>query len=82
MWPPITSSRSDSPRKVAQRLPAASVRTSTGSSASFAFNHSRARVHVGVKATRCAPFSSPVSARNSFRSATTRPGFRVAFMFA
>ena len=36
--------------------------------------------HVGVKATRCAPVSSPVSARSSLSSAMVRFGFRDAFM--
>ena len=35
---------------------------------------SRALSHVGVNATRCAPFSSPVSARSSLSSATVRFG--------
>ena len=37
-------------------------------------SHSRARSHVSVQATRCAPSSSPVSSRSSFSSATVRFG--------
>jgi catechol 2,3-dioxygenase-like lactoylglutathione lyase family enzyme len=36
--------------------------------------HARALAHVSVQHTRCAPASSPVSARSSFSSATVRAG--------
>src|SRR6266478_231393 len=74
--PPSSKDFSDSPRKVTQLFPAASWCCSTGSSFTFAANHSRAFSQVSVQATRCAPFSSPVSARSSFNSVTVRLGFR------
>ena len=37
-------------------------------------SHSRAFSHVSVQATRCAPFSSPVSSRSCSSSATVRFG--------
>ena len=40
-------------------------------------SQARARLQVSVKATRCAPFSSPVSARSSLSSATVRFGFSI-----
>ena len=49
------------------RTRAAGPRASTPS-------HSFACSHVGVQATRCAPFSSPVSSRSSRSSATVRAG--------
>ncbi len=58
--PPISSARSDPPVRVAQKLPAASVCASTGSASSLSLSHARAAAQVLVKATRCAPFSSPV----------------------
>ena len=69
MCPPISSARSDAPaqreplvaglvdRLVARRSPRPCSRS-----------HSRARSHVSVQATRCAPFSSPVSSRSSSSS--------------
>src|SRR5215510_10252012 len=48
-----------------------------GNSLILQANHSRAFSQVSVHATRCAPFSSAVSARSSFNSATVRFGFRV-----
>src|SRR3954468_3792110 len=40
----------------------------------FSRNHCRARSHVSVHATRCAPFSSPVRSWSSRSSATVREG--------
>ncbi len=55
-------------------FPAASQVFSTGSSETFLSSHLRAVDQVSVHATRCAPFSSPVSSRSSFSSATVRLG--------
>ena len=46
----------------------------------FLRSQARAFAHVSVKATRCAPFSSPVSSRSSFNSATVRFGSRAVVM--
>ena len=77
MCPPMRSALSEVPCRVAQKFPAASLCVSTGRSDNFSLRKARALVQVGVKATRCAPFSSPVSARNSFNSATVLDGFMV-----
>jgi hypothetical protein len=55
-------------------LPAWSISSSSGSPASFPRSHSRARSHVSVHATRCAPFSSPVSCCSSRSSSTVLLG--------
>ena len=68
MCPPISNSRSLVPRSVAQKFPAASTCISTGNPSKRCLKNSRALTHVGVKATRCAPLSSPVNARNSLSS--------------
>src|SRR5688572_28803312 len=44
---------------------------------SFSRSQPRAFAHVSVKATRCAPSASPVSARSSFSSAIVRCGCRL-----
>ena len=48
---------------------------------SFCRSHARVLTQIGVKATRCAPLASPVSARSSFSSATVRFGFSAEFIF-
>src|SRR5580658_6812748 len=75
-WPPMSSARSERPRKVVQVLPAASWWISTGRASNFLLSQARAASQGLVKATRWAPFSSPVSARSSLSSATVRFGFR------
>ena len=74
MWPPMSNSFSLSPRRVAQRFPAASSCISTGSPSKRLRKKSRAATHTGVKATRCAPSASPVNARNSLSSYIVRSG--------
>src|SRR5205085_10526833 len=66
--------RSDEPRSVNHWLPAASIVSSAPVSPTFARSHSRACCQVSVHATRCAPFSSPVSSCSSRSSATVRFG--------
>jgi hypothetical protein len=66
-----------SPGSVAQMLPAKSVLTATGSSANSPYSQERALSHVGVHASRCAPYSSPVSACSAFYFATMRSGENV-----
>src|SRR3984957_1203190 len=79
-WPPMSSARSERPRKVVQVLPAASLWISTGRASNFCLSQARAASQVLVKATRWAPFSSPVRARSSFSSTTVRLGFRDAYI--
>ena len=74
MWPPISTARSEAPRSVNHWLPAASTVSSTGTPSSRERSQPRARSHVSVHATRCAPFSSPVSSASSRSSATVREG--------
>ena len=74
MCPPISTARSDEPRSVHHWLPASSISCSSGNPSSFSRNQARARSQVSVQATRWAPFSSPVSSRSSFSSATVRLG--------
>ena len=74
MCPPTRTARSDSPGSVNHWLPAASIDSSAPVLATRPRSHSRARSHVSVQATRCAPSSSPVSSRSSFSSATVRFG--------
>src|SRR4051794_9442281 len=76
MCPPISTARSEAPRSVNHWLPAASMASSAPVSLTFPRSHSRARSHVSVQATRCAPLSSPVSCWSSRSSATVRPGSR------
>ncbi len=64
--------RSESPRSVHHWLPASSTSYSSGRPSSFAPSHSFACTQVAVHATRCAPFSSPVSSRSSRSSSTVR----------
>src|SRR5215207_9263860 len=73
-WPPISSSRSERPRRVHHWLRASSNATSAPVASSFDAIHSCARTHVSVQATRWAPSSLPVSSRSSFSSATVRLG--------
>src|SRR5450432_3772943 len=80
MCPPISKHFSDSPRSVLQRFPASSRCVSTGNASSFLHNHARVLVHIAVKATRCAPFSSAVKPRSSLSSATVRLGFSEVLM--
>ena len=65
MWPPISTARSDAPRSVYQSFPAWSRSTSSGRSASDSASQARPLAQVSVHATRCSPFSSPVSERSS-----------------
>src|SRR5262249_32830013 len=67
--PPMSRHFSDWPCSVNQVLPAASLWISRGNPSTLLRRNSRPLSHVGVKATRCAPFSSPVSARSSLSSA-------------
>ena len=76
MCPPIRTARSASPRSVNHWLPAASTDSSAPVSATLPRSHLRASSHVSVQATRCAPFSSPVSSWSSRSSATVRVGCR------
>ena len=52
MWPPMTSVRSESPRRVNHWLPAASISSSAPVGASLAESQSLAVTHVSVQATR------------------------------
>ena len=65
----------------AQRRPKISggviVNFDAGNASSFSRNHARALAHIGVNATRCAPFSSPVRARSSLSSSTVLFGFTI-----
>ena len=74
MWPPINTARSEAPARVNHWFPASSISSAAPVSATLRASHSRAVCHVSVQATRCAPFSSPVSSRSSFSSATVRLG--------
>ena len=74
MWPPSSTARSDSPRSVHHWFPASSTSYSSGSPSSLEPSQSLACTHVGVQATRWAPFSSPVSSRSSRSSSTVRDG--------
>src|ERR1039458_10151026 len=67
-WLPRMRVLSEAPASVVQLLPAASRGFSRGGVRSFDWNHSRALSHMGVQATRCAPCSSAVRARNSLSS--------------
>jgi hypothetical protein len=69
-WLPTTSARSLSPCSVTQRFPPHHRCAPPAAAFSFSSNHSRAFSHTGDHATRCAPNSSAVSARNSSRFAT------------
>jgi len=53
-----------------------SISSSSGRAASVSRSQPRARSHVSVHATRCAPFSSPVSCWSSRSSSTVREGVR------
>jgi hypothetical protein len=72
--------RSDSPRNVNQSCPLHRCEFRPAVLRGFCGANSRAATHVGVNATRWAPFSSPVSARSSFSSATVRLGFSGKFI--
>jgi hypothetical protein len=75
MCPPMRSARPDSPPfSVNHWLPASSTSSTAPVGSTFVFSHSRARSHVSVHATRCAPFSSPVSSLSSSSSSTVRRG--------
>ena len=63
MCPPISTARSEAPGSVNHWLPAASHDLLDGTPSSRERSQPRARSHVSVQATRCAPFSSPVSSR-------------------
>ena len=80
MWPPISTACWLWPGSVAQKLPAASRCVSTGKPVNRSVSHWRAAVQTGVKATRWAPFSSPVSRRSSASSRTVRAGSSVGMM--
>src|SRR4051812_42241260 len=73
--PPSSRARADSPASVNHWFPASSISSSAPVPASFSRRNPRAASHVWVQATRCAPFSSPVSSRSCSRSATVRDGF-------
>ena len=60
------------PRSVNHWFPASSI--SSLGEARLARSHARACSHVSVQATRCAPFSSPVSSWSSRSSSTVRAG--------
>ncbi len=77
MWPPISSARSDAPASVNHWFPASSTSSTAPVPATFSRNQPRAVSQVSVQATRWAPFSSPVSSRSSFSSATVREGSNV-----
>src|SRR6266404_2297441 len=70
VWPPIRSELSDSPRKVVQRLTAASVWFSTESASSFFLSQVSVATQVLVKATRCAPFSSALNLLFNYTATT------------
>ena len=72
MWPPSSSARSEAPGSVNHWFPASSISSSAPSATTFSRSHCRAPSHVSVQATRCAPFSSPVSSLSSRSSATVR----------
>ncbi len=74
MCPPMSTARSDSPRSVNHWFPAESIDSSAPVSETRPRSQARACSHVSVQATRCAPFSSPVSSRSSFSSASVRFG--------
>ncbi len=63
------------PGSVHHWFPAASKLSTTPVPWSLEDIHSCACFQVGVQATRCAPFSSPVSSRSSRSSSTVRDGF-------
>ena len=70
----MISVRSDSPGSVHHWLRASSNSISAPVASSLPAIHSCACTQVSVQATRWAPFSSPVSSRSSFSSATVREG--------
>ena len=70
-WPPMITVRSDSPRSVAQLLPAASIDGSRPMSASLPLNHWRASRHTGPQASRWAPSDVEVREASSLRLAMT-----------
>jgi hypothetical protein len=74
MCPPRSSALPAPPASVNHWLPAWSISSTAPVEATFVRSHSRARSQVSVHATRCAPFSSPVSSRSSRSSATVRAG--------
>src|SRR5436190_19050805 len=74
MCPPMSNARPEEPLSVNHWFPAASTLSSAPVSATFSRSQPRARSHVSVHATRCAPFSSPVSCCSSRSSATVREG--------
>ena len=72
--PPIRTAAGEAPASVTHTLPASSTSRDTGRSASKDANHRRASAQPSVQARRCAPRSSPVSARSSLNSRTVRAG--------
>ena len=74
MWPPISSARSEAPASVNHWLPASSISSTAPVPCERRSAGTRAPSPTSsVHATRCAPFSSPVSSRSSSSSATVRP---------
>jgi hypothetical protein len=60
--------RLDSPVSVIQLLPAASATGASPSGDTLSRSHSRAVRHMGLHATRCAPWGVEVNAASSRRS--------------